>query len=213
MQITLPPIEPPAKRANVGRSTDPLLNPFTIIIDTAEQTPFTFQNIHADADRHNRVLVVSPGINLLRSCLGRHPHSLGDYSIEGYVGRVHVERKSMADAHGTILGFSGSGSAALTDATRRGRFEQELANLSNVECAAVVVECSFGELLERAPEFDQGKKTAKLNRKILARSVIAWQQDYAVPFIFCDDRRSAEVVTFRWLERFFEKHKPKQKGR
>lgn len=206
MQITLPPTDT-KKRANVGRSTDPLLNPFAILVDTAEQTPFTFGGIHADADRHNRLLVVSPGINLLRHCLGRHPHSLGDYAIEGYIGRCHVERKSMDDAHGTILGWSGE----VADRNRRERFEQELANLNNIECAAVVVECSLGELLARAPEYDHGKKTAKLNRKILLRSILAWQQDYSsVPFIFCESRRAAEVVTFRWLERFYEKHKPKR---
>ncbi len=209
MQITIPPTDTTA-RADVGKSPDPLVNPFNILVDSAEQQPFTFDNIYADADRKNRLLVVTPGINLFRECLGRHPHSLGDYAIDGFVGRCHVERKSMDDAHGTILGWSGS----QADATRRERFEQELANLANIECAAVVVECSLGELLERAPEYDHGRKTARCNRKILLRSIIAWQQDYAgVPWLFCDSRRAAEVVTFRFLERFYEQHKPrKRKG-
>lgn len=213
MDVTLPLPEPATKRANVGKSNEPLLNCFNILIDTAEQQPFTFDGIHADADRGNRLLVVSPGLNLFRECLGRHPHSLGDYSIAGYVGRCHVERKSMDDAHGTILGFerSAGGDAVVADSGRRNRFEQELANLANCECAAVVVECSFGELLARAPEYDLGKKTAKLNRKILARSIIAWHQTYPVPWLFCDDRRAAEVITFRWMERFWEKHKPKRR--
>jgi DNA excision repair protein ERCC-4 len=210
MEVALPTTTavPSSQRADVSQSVEPLLNPFTIIVDTAEQHPFTFAGIHADSDRKNRLLRFVPGVNVIRQCLGRHPHSLGDYSIEGFVGRVHVERKSMDDAHSTLLGWSGDG-----DVNRRERFECELRNLSNVECAAVVVECSFGQLVDQAPEYDQGKKTRACNAKILERSVIAYQQDYGVPWIFCDDRRSAEVVTFCFLNRFWQKHKPKRRSK
>ena len=37
--------------------------------------------------------------------LGRYPHSLGDYSIDGFEGRVHVERKSLQDVQATVLGW------------------------------------------------------------------------------------------------------------
>lgn len=206
--FTVPDLSDEPTRADVSTSDEPLLNPFTILIDTAEQHGFTFTDIHADADRRNRLLVVTPGINLIRESLGRHPNSLGDYSIAGYVGRCHVERKSMDDAHGTILGWTEGGG----DHNRRERFEQELANLSNVECAAVVVECTLGELLARAPEYDQGRKTAACNRKILHRSIIAYMQDYpGVAWFFCDHRRHAEVTTFRFLERYYEKHRPKKR--
>ena len=206
MEVQLPPAADQITKATSRRRKTPLVNPFKIIIDTAEQQPFAFQGIHADADRDNCEIVIQPGINLLRQCLGRHPHSLGDYSIDGFVGRCHVERKSMDDAHGTFLGWTGGSS----DFGRRQRFEQELANLSNVECPAVVVECSLGALLDNAPEYDQGHKTARLNRKILHRSILAWQQDYQVHWIFCDTRRMAELATFRWLERFWEKHRTKK---
>lgn len=212
MQTAIPPADVAPPRAAVHRSSDPEFNPFTILVDTAEQAPYHFQQIHADADKGGRLLVVTPGVNLVRQCLGRHPDSLGDYSIAGFVGRCHVERKSMEDAHGTILGFTtkaGSNQASRAF-DRRERFEQELANLANVECAAVVVECSLGELLKQAPEHDLGKKTGLCNRKILARSINAWIQDYGVPWLFCDDRRMAEVMTFRFLERFWKKHKPKR---
>lgn len=205
MEFLLPgPVLEP--KATVRTDKGPLINPFTILVDTAEQQPYTFEGFHADADRGNAEIIMQPGLNIARRCLGRHPLSLGDYSIDGYEGRCHVERKSIEDAHGTFLGWSGDAS----DFGRRQRFEQELANLSNCECSAVVVECSFGELLEQAPEYDNGKKTAELNRKILNRTIIAWQQDYAVKWLFCDGRRMAELVTFRFLERFYEKHKPKR---
>lgn len=207
MDVLLSPISDDALKATSSRSRAPLTNPFTILIDSAEQAPFTFQGIHADSDRGNCEIVVAEGLNLRRQCLGRHPHSLGDYSIDGYFGRVAIERKSMDDAHGTFLGWSGD----QQDYGRRQRFEQELANLSNVECACVVVECSLGQLLDNAPSTDN--KTAVLNRKILNRSIIAWQQDYGVPFVFCDTRRLAELYAFRFLERFYEKHRPKRQRR
>lgn len=213
MQITVPHPELAPPRAAVHRSSDPEWCPFTILVDTAEQHAFAFQEIYGDADRNGRLLVISQGTNLVRQCLGRHPNSLGDYSIQGFVGRCHVERKSMEDAHGTILGFTKTvDGQPVEDRGRRERFERELANLANIECGCVVVECSLGDLLKHAPEYELGKKTGLCNRKILSRPINAWLQDYGTPFIFCDSRRHAEVATFRWLERFWKKHKPK-KGR
>jgi hypothetical protein len=207
MQVQLPTITavPASQRADVSTSIEPLLNPWTIIIDTAEQHPFTFQGIHADSDRKNRLLRFVPGVNLIRQCLGRHPDSLGDYSIEGFVGRCHVERKSMEDAHGTLLGWPDADGSS-----RRERFESELRNLSNMESGAVIFECTLDHLIDSAPEYDHGKKTAACNAKILERSVLAYAQDYDVKFIFCDGRRRAELRTFQWLNRFWQKHKPKR---
>lgn len=209
MEVTIPTTiaNPTNQRADVSRSLEPLLNPFNIIIDTAEQAPYTFDNIHADSDRKNRLLRFVPGVNVIRQCLGRHPNSLGDYSIEGFVGRCHIERKSMEDAHGTLLGWPDADGHS-----RRDRFECELRNLANCQCAAVIVECSFGQLLDEAPEYDQGKKTKACNAKILERSVIAFAQDYPeVAWLFCDGRRKAEEVTFYFLNRFWQKNKPKKR--
>jgi hypothetical protein len=202
----MPVIEPDfdlPKQSDVSTSNERLLSPFTIITDTAEQQPFTFQGIYADSDRANRLLLVRSGVNLIKQALGRHPHSLGDYSIEGFVGRCHIERKSMEDCWGTILAF-GKGE----DEGRRDRFEQELANLSNIEAGLVVVECSLQTLIDNTPA--TGKKTAKCNQKTLNRSIIAYTQDYSVKWLFCDSRRLAELETFRWMERFYEKHRVKR---
>jgi hypothetical protein len=190
-------------RADVSRSLEPLLNPFVILVDSAEQHPFDFQGIFADSDRRNRMLRITPGVNLHQQSLGRHPNSLGDYGIEGYIGRCHVERKSQDDAYGTILTWPKADRLS-----RRQRFEKELANLANCEAALVVVECSLGQLLDQTPDTDC--KTAACNRKILARSINAYLQDYPVNWLFCDSRRMAEIQTFRFLERFYEKHRPKR---
>lgn len=166
------------------------LCPFVVVVDTAEQEPFTFQGLKTDAADGSRPLIIPTE----RHELGRHPHGLGDYSLDTGRGRCNVERKSMDDAHGTILGF-GDG--------RRKRFEQELANLAGIEAGLVVVECSFAELINRAPVW--GKRTATQNAKALHRSIVAFQQDYRVAWAFCDSRRMAEVTTFRWLERWHRK--------
>jgi hypothetical protein len=157
--------------------------PFTVIVDSAEQDSFTFQGLRADADQQARPLIVPTE----RRALGRHPDSLGDYSLDSGIGRCHVERKSMEDAHGTILGWDG----------RRDRFEVELENLARMEAGLVVVECSFADLLRHAPA---RKNPAAVNAKIIQRSILAWMRRYHVPWCFSDSRRMAEINTFRFLE-------------
>lgn len=175
--------------------------PFIVVIDSAEQHPFTFDGLLADSDRNYAPLIIP---KLYRS-LGRHPDSLGDYSLTTLdgptgIGRCHVERKSMEDAHGTILGFNDG---------RRARFESELSNLGQIESAVVVVECSFADLIRFAPDY--GQKTASQNEKILQRSIIAFIQDYGVNWMFFESRRLAEDFTFRFLWRYWEKNlKPRK---
>jgi hypothetical protein len=100
--------------------------PFSILIDTAEQQPFEFTNIRADADKKYRPY----NIHTERVCLGRHPDSLGDYSLTGGIGHCHVERKGQGDAYGTFLGFSRRGPSSRYD-----RFKHELENLSKLDAA------------------------------------------------------------------------------
>lgn len=176
--------------------------PFTVLVDTAEQHPFGFQGFTADADRGNRPWIVTTE----SVALGRFPDSLGDYSLDCGLNRCHVERKSMQDAHSTILGWAKKGE----DGGRRERFEKELERLSEIEAGLVVVECDYFELIAKAPQY--GVKTAAQNARTLMRSVLAWQQDYTVPWMFCSSRRLAEQVTFRWLMRWYEKDAARRKA-
>jgi len=176
-----------------------VINPFAILIDSAEQQPFSFQGLKTDATHPgggNRPLIVPTEWKPL----GRHPDSLGDYSIQSGVGRCHIERKSMADAQSTILGWDG----------RRERFERELHNLSEIECGCVVVECEFSDLIANAPEY--GRRTKSQNARALSRSVLAYLQDYSVPWIFNESRRMAEIQTFRWFERWWRKQREREKA-
>ncbi len=179
---------------------EPIRNPFTILVDTAEGQPFTFTNFRADADRKYAPLV----IETRSSNLGRHPDSLGDYTIDGCFGRVHVERKSMEDAWSTILGWETGYETSRGLQGRRDRFEKELENLSHIEAGLVVVEATIDQCLELMPS--RGKKTIDENRKIFYRSRISFMQRFKVHWSWLSSRRAAEVETFRWLERFWEKN-------
>lgn len=183
--------------------------PFTVIVDSAEQAPFAFEKIAAHkrdwtADvrwrikegliEENQVVLSIP---TQRKALGE---SRGDYSIAGHEGRAHVERKSIEDAQGTILGHG----------ERHERFTRELEFLASIECKAVVVEGSLGQVL--ATVTARGKRSVDENRRSLYGQVLAWQQDYAVPWIFCDSRRLAEVTAFRILERYWRHERIKLKN-
>ena len=195
-------------RKNAGRvkitqqiadTDEPVVTPFVVLIDSAEQNPFEFKNLRCGIqgkDNHKPLVVRTKW-----QSLGRHPNQLGDYSIEGYVGRVHVERKSVDDCQQTILGFNGS----------RDRFKKELENLARIEAPLVVVE---GTLTEVITETNGRRKTKpSVQSRTLLRSIIAFQQDYAVPWLFCDSRRMAEIVTFRHLERYWRKKQEEAKQR
>lgn len=174
--------------------------PFVIVRDSAETHPFSFQGFRADSRQQYKPLVVET----VWGSLGRHPHGLGDYSIQGLEQLVAVERKSIEDCWSTVMGWEGTKEKQRGTNSRRERFKQELSNLSDIQAGAVVVEGSFGHCVKNVPEW--GSKTDATNQKIFFRSVLALQQDFRVPWLFCDTRRMAEQATFRWLERFFRHH-------
>lgn len=166
--------------------------PYKILIDSAEQKPYQFKSIRGDSRHKGKRIEVQTE----RKHLGA---GKADYSIDGYEGFIHIERKSMEDAHSTILGFGKDG-----DRCRRDRFMEELAFLSSIQFGAVVVESSLETLIVNAPEY--GKRSKMQNAKTLFRQVLAWQQDFSVPWIFFWNRESAEIGTFRMLDRFWRKN-------
>jgi hypothetical protein len=185
---------------------EPYTCPFTVKIDSQETTPFTFLNLQADADKDYRPLVVP----IEWGSLGRHPHSKGDYSIVGMEDLIGVERKSMSDCWSTVLGWETSYEKEKELCGRRERFKKELENLSKLDAAMVVVEASLEACIVNMPA--HGVKTVEENRKIFVRSVLSMMIDYHVPWLFCDSRRLAEAMTFRFLERFWRKWQERNKG-
>lgn len=159
------------------RHEEPLVVPFTVLVDTRENLPFGFAGIHADAKHRRRPLVIPTR----RGTIGQ-----GDYSIDGLEDAVAIERKSLADLFSTL----GQG---------RERFERELVRLAALRWAAVVVEADWPQIFAEPPPF------SRLTPKVVLRSVIAWQQRFPnTHWWMCDSRRMAEIVTFRILERFWK---------
>jgi hypothetical protein len=166
--------------------------PFTILVDADEKHPFTFTGIRADAKQNNRPMAI-------RTTAKHLGNSHGDYSVEGLEGWVHIERKAESDVQGTVLGWG----------DRRERFVRTLEYLAELPSSAVIVECSFAQAIATCR--DTPNKSSKENQKIFFRQTLAWMDDFRVPWIFCDDRRMAEVTTFRWLERQWRKQAAERK--
>lgn len=150
--------------------------PFTILVDTREQAPFSFRGFSADAKDSRCPLVVPVKTETLQT---------GDYSLDGMKDQVAVERKSLVDLYGTI----GQG---------RERFERELQRLDCMDYTAVVIEAGWSAIIGRPPP------QSELSPKTVYRSIIAWQQRY--PYVHwwaCDTRTFAERTTLRILQRFW----------
>lgn len=192
-------------------------NPFTILIDSAEGNPWTFQGLRADADKLDLPLIVPTAWQ----SLGRHPDSRGDYSIAGLTDYCAIERKSLEDAISTVLGWDSKYNIERGTSGRRERFKVELQNLAAMPCAIVVVEASLNRCLRTMPGCDgenyfdadtgeinatRGVKTVRENKKIFFRSVVSWMQrpEFKVLWHFADSRREAEVFAFRWLEKAWQ---------
>jgi len=158
--------------------------PFTVLVDTAEQLPFVFQGFTGDSDQDNRPLLV-------RTELQHLGPSHGDYAVKGFEGHCHIERKGPGDAIGTFLSHG----------ERRDRWDRTMEFLAEIPCAAVVIECSFGKLLSSIEA--RGSRSKSTLQKTLHCQVLAWEQDWRVPFIFCDSRRFAELTTLRIMMRFY----------
>lgn len=179
-----------------------IVTPWVTLVDVQEKAPWSFTGITARSfiDKDQREYL--PRIE--RRFLGI---GAGDYSILDYEGRIGIERKSMVDFQGTLLGWRREvetpGREGWTiDVDRRERFKRELKKLAGMECKAIVVEASLGDCLEQAPQW--GVRTTAENAKYLFSTYLAWIEEFpAVPWIFASDRRMAELAAFRILEKYW----------
>ena len=136
------------------------VNGFTIIIDTREQRPYDF-----------------PGAE-------KRTLPTGDYSIVGLEDRVTIERKSKADAYGSL----GNG---------RARFRKEWERLAEFDYAAVVIEDSV-------PGFMCRPSYSKMSPKSAIGSLLAWSVKYQVPVFFAGDRVHGQALTHKLLQMYFK---------
>lgn len=161
---------------------DYMILPFTIIVDTREQFPYHFTGFRADARHGYKPLVIPTRRAALKT---------GDYSIEGFEDRVAVERKSLSDLYGSLGGG-------------RDRFHREFERLNQLECAALVIEAGWPEIIHHPPLRNPSKNGRLLLPKHVYRTAISWQQRFPrVHWWPCDTRNFAERTTFRALEMFW----------
>jgi DNA excision repair protein ERCC-4 len=163
---------------------DAIDNPFTIVVDSREQKPWTFQNIKADARQHHRPVRVPRQWGTLRS---------GDYSILGMEDSIAIERKSLADLFNSV----GSGHA---------RFRREHERLAALRFAAVVVEGSWADVFFKPPGY------SRIKPKIIFRTVAKWTVVYGVHWHLvggrnpAESRYLAEQMAFRLLHYWWSEH-------
>ena len=99
----------------------PSIQNFTIIIDTREQRPYTFQNIKPEPPE-----TIMQGLKT------------GDYSVAGFESCICVERKSMSDLFGSV-------------GTGRARFECEMERMASYNYACIIIEAEIQQWFNNPP--------------------------------------------------------------
>lgn len=150
--------------------------PFTILVDDREGLPYSFHGIRAVGTRRRDVFEVPTR---------RLRLATGDYSVAGLDGHVTVERKSLGDLFGTL-------------GQNRQRFREEHVRMAAMDCAAVIIEASLEEVLCRPP------RESKLSPASVVGTWMSWTCRFGVPWFWAEDRRLAEILTFRLLSTFWK---------
>ena len=135
----------------------------SIIIDTREQHPYLF-----DAWKANTSVAGLPA---------------GDYSLPGFEDRAAVERKSLDDLVGCLMGKD------------RERFERELARGRAYELFAVVIEANLQDIA-------RGVYTSNMKPEAALQSITAFYIRYGVPFLFCGHRAGGEYMTYSLFAKY-----------
>lgn len=141
-------------------------NPMVIIVDSREQRPFDFAP-YSDVVTEKGTL------------------STGDYSVKGFEHIVAVERKSLNDLVGCLMGAN------------RDRFVRELVRARGLKYFTVVVEANFSDLVE-------GKYRSKMIPQAAAQSVFAFSVRYNIPFIFAGTPDLGAYMTYSLLGKFLK---------
>jgi len=117
------------------------------------------------------------GVDLERGTLAQ-----GDYSVRGLSDRCAVERKTLPD----FIACCGR---------ERARFKRELGRLAGLDCASVVVECGYHEILCR-------RYRSWISPDSVLGSVASWSALFRLPFFFAGDRSAGEDLTLRLLKQY-----------
>lgn len=163
---------------------EPVMCPFTVLVDTREQLPYSLRGFQADCRAYGQSRVKGGEDLVVMS--RRATLATGDYTVEGLEGVCAVERKSLSDFY-------------LCCGHERERFEAELERLAKLQWAAVVIEATLEEIACEPPPLSQ------LLSKAAYRSVVTWSVRYC-QVIPAGPRELAEVTVFRLLERCWKEY-------
>jgi ERCC4-type nuclease len=154
--------------------------PFTVLVDTREQAPWTFQQIVIE----RRLWTITRIASTLAT---------GDYTIAGCEDRLCVERKSAADLVGSVT----AGNARF-----RREHERMQVVVESGGFACVIVEGSLSAICDEL-DADAGRKVT--SESVLG-AVASWPQRYRVPWFFAGDRRTAERLAFKIMLKWWKEH-------
>lgn len=136
-----------------------------VIVDSREQLPYDFNKYQVELTT------------------GTLP--AGDYSLPGFEDRIAIERKSLDDLIGCLMGKN------------RDRFERELQKGSRYDLFAVVIEANFEDVRD-------GRYRSEMKPHAALQSILAFQVRYRVPFIWAGNRSGGEYITYSLLSKYLE---------
>jgi len=113
------PVAPTKSKLKIirdGRSTTTLIPKATIIVDTREQLPYSFEDF--------KNWVPKTELAGLKT---------GDYSVKGYEDKICLERKTLVDIVGSLM-------------SGRERFLREMERMSKIPSRTLMLECSRAEI-------------------------------------------------------------------
>lgn len=161
--------------------------PFTIVVDTREQQPWTFES---------RLVCSQMGGPLPRV---RATLDTGDYSVLGAEHLVRIERKSLADFVGSVAGKDAEGRPT------RERFFRELERLQAYPIRAVIVEAKLDEAMIGA------YRSNALPQSVVG-SALAISADFSIPVLWPGDVETAEYCAAWLLRRAWQRHLREQRA-
>lgn len=143
---------------------EPIICPFTIVVDSREQAPWSFLGLTANADKEYAPLAIDCNVQTLPT---------GDYSIKGFEDSIVIERKSLGDAFGTFT-------------HDRPRWEREMDRMRKIPCCHVVIEGSL-EDLRKGPK-------PRANYKDVEWEPLDGSSDYSTTNEFLDDSADLPIT-------------------
>ena len=107
----------------------------------------------------------------------------GDYSLPGFESQIAIERKTLDDLIGCLMGKN------------RERFERELSRSRPYELFCIVVEANLSDIAN-------GSYQSNLKPTAALQTIAAFFIRYNVPFLFCGNRSGSEYMTYSLLQKY-----------